>query len=76
MRKSLRNLVEHHKTVLAVIQEAERRRAENDWPSGYACPDCGSEMKYTNPFLVISMNPYQRELDCPFCGHHDHELLK
>jgi DNA-directed RNA polymerase subunit RPC12/RpoP len=52
----------------------ESHRAAENACSGIACSKCGAEMIYPRPLRVIATYPPMRDLDCPKCGHHDHEI--
>lgn len=42
--------------------------------NGIACPKCGHEMVDTNPGMLLTSNPPQKDVHCPMCSHHDYAL--
>jgi hypothetical protein len=62
------------KTLDEYNEEARKRHAENDqpsksWRNGVACPKCGCELWDTNPMLLLTSNPPQKNVHCTACGY-------
>ena len=38
-------------------------------PNGIACPQCGKEMYDSNPMIILTSHPAQKNIHCKECGY-------
>jgi uncharacterized protein with PIN domain len=38
-------------------------------PNGIVCPKCGDELLDTNPMMMLTSSPPQKDVHCPVCGY-------
>ena len=43
-------------------------------PNGISCPECGGEMWDSNPMMMLTSNPPQKNVDCPSCGYRGYRI--
>jgi hypothetical protein len=43
--------------------------AQRSHPNGVACPTCDEELWDTNPMVVLTSCPPQKNVHCPTCGY-------
>lgn len=60
---SLKTLQEHD----AEVSEAYAKLREQH-TNGIACPECGKELLDSNPGIVLTSYPPQKNIHCPACG--------
>lgn len=54
--------------------EAQQKLAQPH-PNGIACPKCGLELWDSNPMIVLTSDPPQKNIHCPACGWRGYCLL-
>ncbi len=59
--KSLKDFNAKKRVWYNTIEEAKRKPRYN----GIACPECGAELIDTNPNIVLTSNPPQKNIHCP-----------
>jgi len=64
-KKGLKSLEEHNKKTF------EAYAAANNLFSGFACPNCGEELIYSNPNLSLGVYPPKKAVHCTKCDHKD-----
>lgn len=37
--------------------------------NGIECPECGKELRDSDPMCVLTSNPPQKNVHCPSCGY-------
>ncbi len=52
----------------------EMRKLQEPHPNGIKCPQCGNELWDTNPMIVLTSNPPQKNIHCPKCGYKGYAL--
>ena len=58
---TLKSLQDHNEA----RREAILRAREDRHKTGIACPQCGTELRNTEPGVLLASNPPQVRLDCP-----------
>lgn len=43
-------------------------------PNGIGCPSCGTELWDSNPMLMLTSNPPQKNIHCPACGYRGYRI--
>jgi transcription elongation factor Elf1 len=43
------------------------RRAQDPHPNGIECPECKAELWDSNPTMLLTSNPPQKNVHCPQC---------
>lgn len=72
-KRELRTLEEHRAERWKAHEEA--MEAMKPHPNGLACPECGEELWDSNPTIVLTSNPPQKNIHCPACGWRGYALL-
>ena len=72
-KKPLVTLAEHNRAISAAHAEqcAPEKRGK---PNGIACPMCKGELVDTNPGVILTSNPPQKNVHCPVCAWSGHRL--
>lgn len=62
-------------TTVNAYQESRRNyfeaiiNANKPHPNGVACPTCEQELWDSNPSIVLTSMPPQKNVHCPICGY-------
>lgn len=64
---------------LKTIEEYNKEKQKfydfmNNNRTGIACPQCGDEMLETNPGVILTSNPPQKNVHCPTCKYKSYIL--
>ena len=45
------------------------RKMHKQQPNGIACPNCKAELWDSNPLMILTSNPPQKNVHCPKCNY-------
>jgi DNA-directed RNA polymerase subunit RPC12/RpoP len=52
----------------------QQERAKKAHLTGIACDECGTELHYLNPELLLMSSPPKRDVHCPQCGFRGYKV--
>lgn len=64
--KQLKNLAEHNAQAFEI---QHKLYANNPVKNGIACPNCGNELLDSNPMIILTSNPAQKNIHCDKCDY-------
>ena len=71
MKNKLKNLAEHNaqasSTQWAMMGNSPRL-------NGIACPNCGAELYDSNPMVILTSMPAQKNMHCSECGYSGYRI--
>lgn len=56
------------------VQIAKAEAAMKPHPNGIECPTCSKELWDSDPTMVLTSNPPQKNIHCPACGYRGYRL--
>ena len=71
--KKLKKLGDHNAEMMARHNDRVAHKATGK-PNGIACPMCKKELNDTNPGIVLTTDPPQKDVNCPACGWTGHRF--
>jgi DNA-directed RNA polymerase subunit RPC12/RpoP len=67
----MKTLQEHNADVI----QQHKEEKEKSHLSGVACPECGIELEFINPWQMLMSYPPKKSVKCPKCGYNGYMIM-